>query len=82
MNETLRNFLNTSDSGLPYTIDDMKSENGWNWHLGDSFHQNYKPNGGHNRKYTSDDGREAVFIRGDDGSWVLSNHILDKGTYN
>jgi len=79
MNEKLRDFLNTSDTGLPFTIDDMNN-NGWSQHYGDFDHQNNHGNE-RNRKYTNTDGREAVFMRVND-EWVLSNDYLDKGTYN
>ena len=78
MNETLRDFLNTSDSGEDYTINDM-IENGWNimeW-PGNSEHQ-HNQNGGSNIKYVNKDGREAVF----DANRNLIKEGLDAGTYN
>jgi len=80
MNETLRDFLNTSDTGLAYKHGDMTKKNGWSRHPGDSEHQNDKGDE-KNRKYTNKDGREAVFKKVGN-NWILSDHPLDKGTYN
>ena len=78
MNEDLRDFLNIKEDGSDYTTDDM-NENGWktlNWPA-DSEHQNEK-NGGRNRKYVNEDGREAVF----DAKENYIKDTIDKGTFN
>ena len=78
MNETLRDFLNTSDSGEDYAINDM-TKSDWNimeW-PGNSEHQ-HNQNGGPNIKYVNKDGREAVF----DANRNLIKGGLDAGTYN
>ena len=84
MNETLRDFLNTSDSGLPYTYPDMIEANGWrrSSFFGSLEHQNDGSILYPNRKYTNSDGREAIFTTIDGVNWVLSNNPRDKGTYN
>jgi RHS repeat-associated protein len=80
MNEDLRDFLNTSDTGLPYTHEDMRGKD-WSWDfIGDREHQN-NTGSERNRKYKNTDGREAVFMKVGK-NWVLSNDALDKGTFN
>ena len=80
MNEDLRDFLNLNDNGSnSYTIDEMKSENGWSelgW-PGNLEHQHEK-NGGTNQKFINKDGREAIF----DAKGKFVTNELDKGTFN
>lgn len=84
MNETLRDFLNTSDTGLDYNINDMDASLGCNERseAGSSEHQSDRDPKYKNRKFVNDlDGREAVFTY-KNGNWVLSKNSRDKGTYN
>jgi hypothetical protein len=83
MNETLRDFLNTSDTGRAFMITDMKESSGWTEMVaGASEHQQSRHPRYANRKFTNVDGREAVFTTRDGKSWTLSNHPRDKGTFN
>ena len=82
MNEDLRDFLNTSDTGLDYTVLDVSDySKGWREVLDDKAkkeHQYDIPDKS-NRKFVNDnDGREAVFTK--DG--VLVQDGINKGTYN
>ena len=85
MNETLRGFLNTSDTGLQYSINDMNEQKGWKEV---SFgaaqeHQRERHRLYPNRKFVNNtDGREAVFTTSNGKEWIVTNHIRDKGTYN
>ena len=79
MNENLREFLNTSDTGNAYTLSDMNGK-GWRkmGRLGSSEHQ-HNTNGGRNVKYVNDlDGKEAIFDARDN----FISDGLDVGTYN
>jgi hypothetical protein len=80
MNETLREFLNTSDTGEPFSMKDMLGA-GWSQATAASEHQTSAHPDHPNRKYTNDDGREAVFTY-NGTNWVLSTNDRDKGTYN
>ena len=84
MNENLRRLLNTSDTGLPYTIEDMDPNRGWKESLpiAAQEHQYYVPVGVANRKFINDDGREAVFYTRDGTNWNLSTNHRDVGTFN
>ena len=83
MNETLRDFLNTSDTGESYTISDM-NKNGWSRRDENAAqeHQSDRDVNNPNLKFVNDiDGREAVFTF-KNGKYTLSTNALDKGTYN
>ena len=87
MNEDLREFLNCSDNGLPYTEKDMDPKLGWvkrtpsaaKEHQASAFSKDKQ-----NIKYVNDtDGREAVFTYDDiTNCYKLCEDKLDKGTYN
>ncbi|WP_297645198.1 RHS repeat-associated core domain-containing protein, partial [uncultured Treponema sp.] len=84
MNEDLRDFLNTSDTGLDYTLDNNMKGDGWNERDESAAkeHQTSADPNHPNRKFVNDrDGREAVFTY-KNGEWVLSKDNRDKGTYN
>ena len=81
MNETLREFLNTSETGENiYRIGDMKEENGWYKmsELGSKEHQKITIDNLPNVKYVNIDGREAVF----DGYDNFVTNEFDKATFN
>jgi len=86
MNEDLRDFLNTSDTGEDYTLNDMKASDGWVERKGKgrSEHQHGVKKGQlENRKFVNErDGREAVFQG--DGTFknLLIASGINKGTYN
>ena len=80
MNEDLRDFLNTSDTGLDYTLDDMQGD-GWNERdvSAAKEHQTTANPNHPNRKFVNDkDGREAVF----DAKGNFIKDGIDAGTYN
>ncbi len=78
MNEDMRDFLNTKEDGCNYTISDMK-KTGWKrlYFPGDNEHQ-HNQNGGRNKKFINNDGREVVF----DANGIFIGDGLDRGTYN
>ncbi|AGT44187.1 RHS repeat domain-containing protein [Treponema pedis] len=86
MNEDLRDFLNTSDTGEDYTLKDMKASDGWVERTGSarSEHQ-YGVGKGQleNRKFVNErDGREAVFQGDGRLKGSLITRGINKGTYN
>ena len=84
MNETLRDFLNTSDTGEPYSLSDMLQTNGWRERPAREAqeHQQFRHPEYANRKFTNNDGREAIFTTTDGINWKPATNIRDKGTYN
>ncbi len=78
MNENLRDFLNMKEDGSDYTLSDM-NKSGWKrlYWPADSEHQHEK-NGGRNKKYVNEDGREAVF----DAKGNIIKDSIDAGTFN
>ena len=88
MNTVLRDFLNTSDTGLDYVYSDMKAEDGWSLVDQSAAKEHQRTSGDFkNQKWVNKDGREAIF-RTDDGeiyTLVKGGSIeaeMDKGTYN
>ena len=88
MNETLRDFLNTSDDGSEYSIDNLinlinQGNDEWTEKFGAAAneHQYSRDLNYPNRKFVNKDGREAVFTFVN-GKYVLSNNARDKGTFN
>lgn len=84
MNEDLRDFLNTSDSGEDYNLTEIRNDpNNWEekeWYAS-LCHQSKRDRNHRNIKFVNKDGREAVFMWVN-GKYVLSLDDLDKGTYN
>ena len=89
MNTVLRDFFNTSDTGLDYVYSDMKIENGWELTDSAGAREHQRTSGDfENQKWVNKkDGREAIF-KTDDGeiyTLVKGGSIeaeMDKGTYN
>ena len=84
INETLRDFLNTSDTGDPYSFTDIEGNKEWNpvLEIGAQEHQKSRHPEHPNRKFTNADGREVVFTTKDGENWEVSTNERDKGTYN
>lgn len=82
MNESLRDFLNTSDTGLEYTISDVSDySKGWREIIDDNakMEHQYNTQDKSNRKFVNDlDGREAIFTK--DGKFIQGG--INKGTFN
>lgn len=91
MNETLRDFLNTSDDGALYDINQIVAsiECGYSdWEeitgAGANEHQFDRDPNKPNRKFINKDGREVVFTYKDSRTDkpVLTTNKRDKGTFN
>lgn len=81
MNEICRDFLNTSDNGLPYVYSDIMKSSDWEQRVAKE-HQAEADKKNPNKKFVNVfDGREAVFTY-INGEWILSTNERDKGTYN
>ena len=85
INETLRDFLNTSDTGNAYRITDIEG-NKEEWEfvepIGAQEHQTNSHPEHPNKKFINADGREVVFTTKDGENWIVSTNKRDKGTYN